>query len=123
MINSRPRPDCADLPCFHSLGFPSCALTVGKNAGLALCRPLNLKLFQTRLNFLCACLPFLNIVKKKNSETCALCFSIRVSEEFLTFEGMLRATRDIANQLEVSSQTLHMQITEQLRKSLKQKRT
>ncbi|XP_060772075.1 uncharacterized protein si:ch211-142k18.1 [Neoarius graeffei] len=47
----------------------------------------------------------------------------KISEESLTFEGMLRATTDIANQLETSARTLHIQITEQLRNSLKLKRT
>ncbi|XP_026800406.3 uncharacterized protein si:ch211-142k18.1 [Pangasianodon hypophthalmus] len=47
----------------------------------------------------------------------------KISEESLTFEGMLRATTNLANQLETSSRTLHLRITEQLRKSLKLKRT
>ncbi|KAF7690245.1 uncharacterized protein si:ch211-142k18.1 [Silurus meridionalis] len=47
----------------------------------------------------------------------------RITEDSLTFERMLRVTTDIANQLETSSRTLHLQITEQLRKGLKLKRT
>ncbi|TSK58084.1 hypothetical protein Baya_3732 [Bagarius yarrelli] len=47
----------------------------------------------------------------------------KISEESLTFERMLRATTDMAKHLETSSRTLHLQITEQLRKSLKLKRT
>ncbi|KAI5619819.1 hypothetical protein C0J50_20585 [Silurus asotus] len=46
----------------------------------------------------------------------------KITEDSLTFERMLRVTIDIANQLETSSRTLHLQITEQLRKGLKLKR-
>ncbi|XP_062858579.1 uncharacterized protein si:ch211-142k18.1 [Trichomycterus rosablanca] len=49
----------------------------------------------------------------------------KIKEESVTFEAMLRSTANIASRLEIFTQTLHMQLTEQLRKGvqLKDKRT
>lgn len=46
----------------------------------------------------------------------ALCPTLRIKEELLDFDGMLRSTANIASRLEIYTQTLHMRLTEQLRK-------
>ncbi|KAL7871812.1 hypothetical protein SRHO_G00067950 [Serrasalmus rhombeus] len=42
----------------------------------------------------------------------------KIKEESLAFERMLQATADIASRLEISSRTLHTELTEQLRRSM-----
>ncbi|XP_018941297.1 uncharacterized protein LOC109069055 [Cyprinus carpio] len=46
----------------------------------------------------------------------------KIKEESLAFEEMLRTTTDIASRLESSSRALHVEMTEQLRKNMRQLR-